>query len=575
MTYPAQLRTARRRRLGTVSPLRRPACPLTFHLIALIFVFANPANIFASGSDPYAAGLEAFQNGKPAEALPLFQEAARLRPQNALVANALGNTWLTLNEPAKARQEYLRAITLDPRLLAAHKNLGILEYHQGRFPAAERQLSAVTATAPQDAVAWRFLGLSLDAGRRPKDALIPLQRALALDPENAEVRLDLARVEASGGLPEAALSDYRRLVSNRALEPNGQKAVGLALAALGDSADAIVQFQFILESHPADEAVAETLAREYLRTQQPDLAIATLQSALSKATDKADLYNLLGWLYQQAGHGNEAENSYRNAILADPKRPEPYLRLSWLFAEFHHFDDGAQTLREGLRFVPDPFSLQLQLSTILVLGGHEQEALPILQKVIAAQPHNPAGYTTLIIDYTLLNPSFDRPLQAAEQAIKECPNDYLSHYLYGGLLFRKYRQEPNQSWPAPLVERIKSELRESIRLNGDFPHSYYDLARLEFETGHYPAAEHQALAALHTDKDFSEARYLLGRIYIKEGRKEEGQAQIAQVEQQHEDDIRHVATMGQELLAKQAAATGSLPPAVSGANDASLSKTAR
>ncbi len=541
---------------------------LALCLLALSFILSNPRGTFGLNSDPYPLGVQAFEQGRVTEALQLFQQAARLHPQDARVANALGNTWLTLNQPSKARQEYLRAITLDPRLLAARKNLGIMEYQQGHFPKAARQLALVTQGVPQDAVAWRFLGLSLAASKRTQDALAPLQKALVLEPGNAAVRLDLARVEAETGATEAALSYYRRLVGNPALEPSSQKSVGLGLAAMGEATDAIAQFQFILARDDSDEEVTWALAQEYMKAQQPDQAIATLKAGLSNARDKAGFYDFLGWIYQQTNHANEAGEAYRQAILADPKRPEAYLQLSWLYAEFRHFDEGAQTLREGLRFVPDPGSLKLQLGTILVLGGHEREALPVLQDVIAAQPHNPAGYTTLIINYTLLDPDYDRPLQIAEKALKECPDNYLTHYLYAGLLFRQHRQDIGQPGSAAVVQRIKSELLESTRLNSDFPHSYYDLARVEFETSDYPAAEREALAALRADKDFSQARYLLGRIYKKEGRKQEGEAEITQVEQQHIEEIRQVESVGQALLAQQAAATSSRAPVLAKATEA-------
>ncbi|MGH7868229.1 MAG: tetratricopeptide repeat protein, partial [Candidatus Dormibacteraceae bacterium] len=402
MKDPKHLEISRQRTLlGTFMLSTRPqGFKLALRLIALGFVLLIPCGAFGLSSDPYHLGVEAFERGKVAEALQFFQRAARLHPQDARVANALGNTWFTLNQPSMARQEYLRAIALDPALVAARKNLGILEYQQADFPAAERQLATVTHELPQDAVAWRFLGLSLSASQRPRDALAALRRSLTLEPGNAAARLDLARVEAESGATEAALSDYRQLVRNPALGGNRQKSVGLALAAMGDAADAISQLRFILERNPSDEQVTWALARAYAKAQQPNQAIATLQAVLSSAKDKVDFYNLLGWIYQQTNRANEAGETYRKAILADPKHPEAYLQLSLLYAEFRHFDEAATTLREGLRFVPDPSGLKLQLGTILVLGGHEREAVPVLQDVIAAEPHNPAGYTTLIINYT-------------------------------------------------------------------------------------------------------------------------------------------------------------------------------
>ena len=326
--------------------------------------------------------------------------------------------------------------------------------------------------------------------------------------------------------------------------------------------EAVSPLQKALALDPAhgEEEVRWALAHALMPSQQLGRAIATLQEGLPRAKDKAGIYTLLGWLYQQTHQADAAGEAYRQAILADPKRPEAYFQLSWLYAQFRHFDAGIQTLREGMRFVPDPESLKLQLGTIMVMGGHEQEAVPVLEDVIAAEPHNPAGYTTLIINYTLLDPSYDRPLQIAEKALELCPDNYLTHYLYAGLLFRQHRQDLGQPGSTAPVQRIRAELMASIRLNPNFQHSHYDLARLDFESGNYPAAEQETLAALHVDKDFSEARFLLGRIYRKEGRKHEGDAEIAQVEQQKMDDIRRVASMGEALLAKQAATYGTPGP---------------
>ena len=400
-----------------------------------------------------------------------------------------------------------------------------------------------------------------------------MQRALALEPGNAATRLDLARVEAQCGLKEAALADYRVLEGNPALEADSQKAVGLALAAMGDGADAIAQFQFILGRDPALDEIRWALAEEYMKAQQPEQAIATLQAGLATAKDKAG--STISW----AG--------FISRPTARTKRAKPIDRRFWRIPSVLNLTSNSpgcmrsfiiltmefKPFARGCVLWPDPLSLKLQLGTILVWGGHEQEAVPVLQEVIAAQPHNPAGYTTLIINYTLLDPSYDRPLQVAEQALKECPDNYLTHYLYAGLLFRKYRQDIGQPGSAAIVERIKSELLESTRLNSDFTHSYYDLARVEFETGNFNAAERDAQAALHADQNFSEARYLLGRIHKKEGRIQEGEAEMAQVAQQHIEEIKQVEAVGQALLAEQAGAAGSHVPVLSSAPEAEPGKT--
>jgi len=512
--------------------------------------------IAAPSEDPFQLGLSAYQRGQLSEALNWFHEAARLHPRDARIANALGNTWFALNEPSPAVREYQRAIQLDPQLAAAHKNLGILEYQRAEYPAAQRALEVATRLAPADPVAWGFLGLTFAASKRPTEAIGPLRRSIALGPRDSATRLSLAATEADAGEREAARTDYRLLVGDASLDAHSQGAVGIALLALDDPENAARQLSFVLEHQPANEDLELVLARALCAAQRPEQAVTTLKNTLPAAKDKATLFDCLGWIEQQNHHPTQAAEAYRNAILADPKRHEPYLELSWLYAEHRHFEEAETTLREGLRFVDATYPLKVQLGTVLVLAGHEQEAVPILEEAVASQPRNPLGYSTLIIADTMVDSSYVKPLRAAETAIRECPDDYLAHYLYAGLLLREHRPDLGQPGTEKIFQRIRSELTESIRLNPNFPHSHYDLARLEYDTQDFAQAEREATAALKADKDFSSARYLLGRIHLKEGRRQEGMDEIAQVDREHREELQRIQAVGQTLLAAQAAGMG-------------------
>ncbi|MBZ5565287.1 MAG: tetratricopeptide repeat protein [Acidobacteriia bacterium] len=522
--------------------------------------------------DAFRLGIEAFERGDASLALQYFLKAERLRPQDARVANALGNTWFSLTHLSKAQGEYARALRLDPKLEAARKNLGILEYRRGQWGEATRNLAIVTRQSAQDAVAWRFLGFSLQAAGKSSHAVEVLRRSLQLDPQDAQTRLALAEVEAQTSSRDAAIADYRSLLRSSALDLSNQRKVGLALLSLNDSQDAADQLAFVSQHSPGDADLELALAQAQAGAQQFDKARQTLQTALQNAKDKSRLEALLGWVEQQDHHPTEAAEAYRDAILADPKWSAPYLELSWLYTEHRHFVEAEKTLREALRFVDDSYPVKVQLGTVLAMGGHEKDAVPVLEDAVAAQPHNPLAYTTLIIAETLLDSSYARPVATAQKALQNCSDDYLVHYLYAGLLLREHRSEFRELGSEKMEERIKSELVKSIQLNPHFPHSHYDLARMEFDLGDFAGAKQEALAALDADKDFSSARYLLGRIYIKEGHRKEGMAEMAAVDKAHRDEIQRIEAVGQSLLASQAARAGSHDPG-SSASAVAVSRT--
>jgi tetratricopeptide (TPR) repeat protein len=511
----------------------------------------------ATSSDPFLKAVKVFEQGQTEEALRLFRQAARLRPNDARVANGLGNTLFSLDRLGEAAAEYRRAINLNPRLAPAHKNLGLLEYRQGHLLQAKRELELATRLSPRDAVAWHFLGLSAAAQGSLKEAVVFLRRGLELNPTDASARLALARAETDSGQRDAALADYRQLVGNELLAPPDHVAVGRALLALDDPADAATQFAFALRQRPGDEEVQRELARAQLLAGQLDEAASTVQAALPAANDRAGLLLLLGTVEEQRQRPIEAAQAYREAILAAPENPEPYLRLSWLYAGGRYFPEAEQTLREGLRFVNDSYPLKVQLGKIMAMGGHENLAVPVLEDAVAARPHDALGYTTLIIANTLLGPSDEKALATAEAALRNCPDDYLVRYLHAGLLLRRARKDIGKPGADSIINGIRLGLRESIRLNPNFPHSHYDLARLEYDAGNYTEAEHEAQAALAADASFRSALYLLGRVHLKQGRHEQGMTEMRQVEQQHREEMDRLQSVAQSLLTTPASGLGS------------------
>ncbi|HEX9602772.1 MAG TPA: tetratricopeptide repeat protein [Myxococcales bacterium] len=79
-----------------------------------------------AATGPYAAGLKLLRGGRPAEALPLLEQAQRRDPANAAVAADLGTALLRLGRRAEAEQQLRAAIAKDPRRWPAFATLASL-----------------------------------------------------------------------------------------------------------------------------------------------------------------------------------------------------------------------------------------------------------------------------------------------------------------------------------------------------------------------------------------------------------------------------------------------------------------
>jgi protein O-GlcNAc transferase len=166
--------------------------------------------------------------GEAALALPQLEEAARIEPRSAFIQVDLGRAEEMTGRPEAAEASFRRATKLSPNLPGAHYALGRLLLKEGRRKEAEAELaihrslyergralvSATDASEDEASFAWadlnhgkpaealeRFesLGESADAMRgramalsrlgRHREAIVVLERARQIAPEDARIEL--------------------------------------------------------------------------------------------------------------------------------------------------------------------------------------------------------------------------------------------------------------------------------------------------------------------------------------------------------------------------------------------------
>src|SRR5262245_25390939 len=90
------------------------------------------------------------KEGRIREAVPLLLEVHRAQPQNAAVCQQIGIAYLQLQQFAEAAQFFRSALSLNPGLLPARKNLGVALWFAGQRKEAEAEFSRVLSTAPSE-----------------------------------------------------------------------------------------------------------------------------------------------------------------------------------------------------------------------------------------------------------------------------------------------------------------------------------------------------------------------------------------------------------------------------------------
>ena len=114
---------------------------------------------------------------------------------DSIPATAGADAWLAAVIAAEqvgrldsARRGYAAALGRWPGNPVAHAGLGNAAYARGDFPAAERAFRDALDLAPRDAGLWNNLAYTLAQLGRHEAALEAIERALALRPDDANLR---------------------------------------------------------------------------------------------------------------------------------------------------------------------------------------------------------------------------------------------------------------------------------------------------------------------------------------------------------------------------------------------------
>ncbi|HTS70014.1 MAG TPA: FG-GAP-like repeat-containing protein [Terriglobia bacterium] len=112
-----------------------------------------------------------FEQGKYAEAIEQFQKVVASGSASAMDHMNLGMALMQANKPDAALGELTTARQMDPNLVAAEYNLGILYKRELRYPESEAALKRVITADPQDPAAWFNLGTVFFAGKKLDESL--------------------------------------------------------------------------------------------------------------------------------------------------------------------------------------------------------------------------------------------------------------------------------------------------------------------------------------------------------------------------------------------------------------------
>ena len=216
--------------------------------------------------------LTAFLLSPTAAHLQNEQAKATVR-EDAYRANNVGVALLEQFKHKEAADAFRRALQLQPGLVVARINLGIALFNMPDLPAAQKELQAAAAAAPNAPQPQYVLGLAAKTQNRPEEAIAAFQKVLQIDPNDVGANVNLGQLYAQQRKYPEAIAVLRTAIAAEPYNATGLYNLGTALLRSGqreEGTKVIAQFQEL-----RNRGTGTTLGANYLEQGRYAEAVAS------------------------------------------------------------------------------------------------------------------------------------------------------------------------------------------------------------------------------------------------------------------------------------------------------------
>lgn len=303
-------------------------------------------------ADPLVALLrqaeDAIEKKDYATAVPPLQSYLAQRPEDATAHFQLGYAFSALERWDAAKSEYNRAIALNPKLVAAYLNLGLVLLD--REPAAAVGPFRRAAELLPDQARPRFLaGLALERAGNLAGAIEEYEAAEHLDSKNFQVRFALGRALLANTRAADAESQFREALS---LNPNSAPArLGLAESLLSQKKQeaAAAEFAAYLKLQPQDRDARVQRASILAELKSYDEALGELDRSDAPAPPTLAAARLRAEIYFAQKQWTSAAEALQKALALAPRDADLHARLGRVWLEKRDFPAAERELRQALQ----------------------------------------------------------------------------------------------------------------------------------------------------------------------------------------------------------------------------------
>jgi tetratricopeptide (TPR) repeat protein len=336
-----------------IIPLLKRYGPVFVAGLLVVGAGTAPGQRSSSNSDAdFARGLKLQQAGDLAGACRAYEAVLKLSPRRIDALSNLGLAYGGMHQYERAIHSFEKALEIDPKQPAVRFNLGLTYLQAGQNENSRETFGSLVREQAGNFQARHYLAISLLKLGRIQEGIAELETVAGAHPEDLEALYTLS----SAYIRTGELEKARRLIDSGIINHNTAEAhliAGSYYLAAKAYREAIDELREAQRLNAAIPEVASSLGSAYAITGSQEMATRLFEEYLKSNPSDFDTLAVLGWLYLEAERWNDAETALNKAHRIKPADPEVMFQLARLARAQQHFDQALALLERVVAAEPD------------------------------------------------------------------------------------------------------------------------------------------------------------------------------------------------------------------------------
>ncbi|CAH1903940.1 Protein O-GlcNAc transferase [Candidatus Nitrotoga sp. HW29] len=227
---------------------------------------------------------------------------------------------------------------------------------------------------PDHAAALYLYGVLLEQAGQEDDAIVQLQRAIAVSPSYLDAHLALGNLYLKLGQMEDAVTGFNTALQVKPGHFTALNGLGRALTGAGHLPQAVTTLQQAIQSQPQESSAYFNLGVAYQKQGLPDAAMAAYHRALALEPNNTEALFNLGVLFQQQGMAERAAACYQQVLRIEPDHTSAYYHLGDVLFDAGKINSWLENFKQFRRHAPPSAMLAVYgLQACQYLGEIEQQ----------------------------------------------------------------------------------------------------------------------------------------------------------------------------------------------------------